>query len=732
MRAQLTKTHRRNILLSIVAFQLQIFFVILVAHSEQGEVRIDADNITRNAENKQVEAKGSVIITQDDKTITGDFAKYSMETGLGEVVGDVTYHDENANIASDRVKFDYNTGQGTMYNASGYFGENYYFSGDIVERKNEDNYIVTEGAVTTCNEVDPHWRMEAEETDVTLEGYAFMKNMVFRAGDVPIFYLPYFIAPAKSKRSTGLLIPGIGYSSKNGATIEQALFLAIADNMDATMTYEYLGERGNRYAGEYRYILGAGTYGNLNINYLQETQAENNRDLWKLKYNHRQKLPWKVNGVVHVDMESEENYSREYDKGVNDRTRRYTDSYATLTRTWATRNLYAIVREQKTTLPGSEDTVRKIPSITFTNQQEQLFDSLAYGSITSSFTAYELTSDASGSSTQFDVNRLDLYPVFSLPYTVAPWLSLTPSFGMRYTMYSNGIDENGDELGESFTREYYTAGLALTGPRFSRIFEMDSTARPKAKHLITPSVNWSYVPGYEVDGDDRKKVRIIDGVDAGAPKNVISYQILNQFLVKEVLGPQTARTLEVVRFRIAQSYNIREATRTENPETEKRPFSSILFDLDTKPFPWLMINYETSYDIYEDIQDYEKYEIGYRYEDIFHFALDRRRKFQGRSVKDSIWDTAYFEVNPAGRMSMDYSIIYDEAKSEVFSHVLRTRYRDDCFSLGVDWFERKIGAVDSAGVSTTENETGFLLRVTLEGIGDVFGKGRPKLAGRKL
>lgn len=702
---------------------------------EPPPIEITGEKIKSEGKTGKTTAEGDVVIKYKDKTVWGDLAIYNKETGDGEIEGNARFKDPRSDIKGSRAEFNSITGVGAVYEASGSFDDFYRFSGKKAERLAEDHYHVVDGSVTTCSLDKPHWRVDSGDADITLEDYALLKNVVFRAGGVPIMYLPYFIVPTKTKRATGFLTPGLGYSERDGVQIENSFFWAISDNMDATVSHRYMGDAGNKYAGEFRYIFAEDIYGQLNGEILKETDPDKTeaRDLWKVKYDHRHALPWGVRNVIHVDMESEESIDREYSDDVASRTRRYTDSYATFTKSWSARNLYVIMREQKSTLPTSESSVTRLPDISFTNQKERLFGSPFYGALQSGFTSYRTEAESGGVSSRYDVDRFDFYPIVSLPVTFAPWLSAEAVAGFRSTWYSNSIDTSGKQTGESFSREFYTASLSFTGPKVYRLFETGSEAKPRMKHLITPSVTWGYVPGYEFDGDDRRKVYALDRVDnSGAPVNVVTYRISNQLLVKEVLGPEKSRTYQAVRFNVSQSYNINEANRKENPETEKQPFSAVFFDLDTRPFSWLMINYDTTYDVYNAVWPSANLEIGFRYENYFHLALDRGFRRGATGQPDSAWDTVYVEINPPWKLSMDYSVIYDEINEQATDNMIRLRYRDDCWGAALSFSQRKRNVKDTSGVEQLEDETQIMLNITFDGLGDIMGGEEAPLAYRKL
>ena len=72
----------------------------------------------------------------------------------------------------------------------------------------------SDGIFTACDVPDPDWSFSLAEATMTLDDYARMKDVAFRAGSVPLLYTPYLVWPTKEDRASGLLVPGIGFSNQ--------------------------------------------------------------------------------------------------------------------------------------------------------------------------------------------------------------------------------------------------------------------------------------------------------------------------------------------------------------------------------------------------------------------------------------------------------------------------------------------------------------------------------------
>lgn len=692
-------------------------------------VTITADKLSHEGKSGEANAQGNVRIVYGDKVLTGDRATYNQNTGDGVVDGNARLTDPKTSISADTAQFNSITTMGTLYRFYADFESRYFIRGSRIERLGEDHYKAENCFLTTCGQKDPDWEFSAGDADVTIEGYAFLKHAVFRAGGWPILYLPYMIAPAKVKRATGLLFPSPSYSSALGFQIQNQFFWAIADNQDATFSHNYLGQAGNKVGLEYRYISSPSTFGVLNAEYLMESDPDktSNRNLWRVLYDHRQALLGEMNAVVHINKESEGNVSREYASDITDRARVYTDSYVTFTRNWGTRSLLIMARDQTTLDTADTQATRKLPEIKFTNQKERIGDSPFYAALDSSYTAFRTETGK----TVYDVERADFSPVISLPISISPYLSAEAAAGYRSTWYL--IPGTSQAVGESFTRNLYNLAASVTGPKTFRIFDTGSAETPLVKHLITPTLSWNYTPGMEVGGENRSRVKVLDTVDIADPINSVTFQLSNDLLAKNILSPESSQTLSLARLIFSETYNINEANRGDIPDGDKRPFSSTEVNLMARPAGWLLLNYKTTYNFYESLWDSSTLGLGARYADLLNVALDRAYQWGGKTVADTAWDTAYVEVKlPWWRMTADYSVIYNETEGAATNSMARLKYRKDCWGVGVTYEQRRITRTDPDGSSRQLDESRTMFTITLVGLGDVLGADQPAIARPKL
>ena len=72
----------------------------------------------------------------------------------------------------------------------------------------DKKYILNRGYITTCNLKNPHYRFAARKIIFYPGDKVVAKNVVFKIGNIPVFYIPYYMQPAKDKLPRVTVVPG--------------------------------------------------------------------------------------------------------------------------------------------------------------------------------------------------------------------------------------------------------------------------------------------------------------------------------------------------------------------------------------------------------------------------------------------------------------------------------------------------------------------------------------------
>ena len=174
------------------------------------DIKVHADKITANLKTKDVVAEGHVIVDEGPTRLTADHMVYNLDSKTG-----------------------------TFFTATGALQPDMYFTGERIEKTGATTYRLTNGIVTSCEIDRPAWSFHVARADVTLDDYAYMHGVSFRARELPLIWLPRLIWPTKADRAQGFLIPRLlltNPSSKAGfgERIILGYFMPFGDSVDVT------------------------------------------------------------------------------------------------------------------------------------------------------------------------------------------------------------------------------------------------------------------------------------------------------------------------------------------------------------------------------------------------------------------------------------------------------------------------------------------------------------------
>jgi lipopolysaccharide assembly outer membrane protein LptD (OstA) len=269
----------------------------------EGPFQVVGDEVEYQADRDAYVARGNVVITQSGRKLTADRVLYSNKTGVGIATGNVVMTEGEDVLTSDLVQFNANdmTGvvfQGRLDSQSSLFE----MQGSEVQKTGEKTYRFTDGRFTSCRCPDPEdrepWELTAQKADLEIEGYARARNATFRVLGVPVLWFPYVIYPLKTERQTGFLIPDGGVSDRNGFEFSLPFFWAVRENVNVTLTPEYLSDRGFKPSTDIEYVFGKRGAGRVYGTFISDDEVDRDKpdtpfdqQRWGTRFEHQMDLP---------------------------------------------------------------------------------------------------------------------------------------------------------------------------------------------------------------------------------------------------------------------------------------------------------------------------------------------------------------------------------------------------------------------------------------------------------
>ena len=384
--------------------------------------------------------------------------------------------------------------------------------------------------------------------EVEVEGYARVKNARLRVKKLPVFYWPYMIWPAKTERTSGLLVPNVGYSQRRGEYLGLAWYQVLGPSYDNTVYVDGYTEGFYGVGDEFRYRPSESTRGNARRLLLPQRRARRRRPALRLgpcrrrpavrharRGRHRALL--RLRGLPRLRAQREPEHPalhllerlrlRQLGRAFAEHPRRPARDLPRRQRR-DHRSRASCPRSPTSCASASSGRARSTcrsapPPTTSQSKREGSYDA-GYG-------------------------RFDLQPEVKLPLRPAPWLSVAVAAGGRATWWGDSFStyevdpETGvgqqrcdgeavasDQLycGETLTRVYPTANVEMVGPSFSRIFETGGKSFAKFKHVIEP--RWSY--GFLGAFDEQNQVAQFDEIDLLNPSNIAEVALVNRLLAQ--------------------------------------------------------------------------------------------------------------------------------------------------------------------------------------------------------
>lgn len=257
---------------TIFAFLVAITMMHATENEAPQDVEVLAQSVTK--EGDVVHAVGNVVLYSPKYLITADEAYYNYQTGDLELLGNITMLEGSEYASrSGQTKLNLKTDAGIASKAF-FFDEtsNVWLKCDNATF-DATRYLTQKSIVSSCNTQDPDWKIAFSSGELDKESkWMHLYNPVFYAGDVPIFYLPYFSFSTDTTRRTGLLRPDFGFGSE-GFFYLQPIYFAPAVDWDVEVKPQIRTDRGEGIHTTYRFVDSAYSKGEMRFGYFREQEA---------------------------------------------------------------------------------------------------------------------------------------------------------------------------------------------------------------------------------------------------------------------------------------------------------------------------------------------------------------------------------------------------------------------------------------------------------------------------
>ncbi len=248
-------------------------------HTQIEKFQVIANNL--DSKNNILIATGNVVIFSPTYYITAQKIIYNKNKGTFELFDDVVIlKNNNVQMKSNYAFLDINSDD--LYQKPNMFFEqsNLIWINSIDSEKKKDTIFLEQSIMSSCDCVDPDWSIRVSSADYdTKDKWINAYNPRLYLKDMPLLYLPYIGFSTDRRRRTGLLIPTLGYSKREGVSYSQPIFIAPAKNYDIELIPQYKAERGSGLYVYFRYADSIDSILKISGGYFKEKkdyQIENN------------------------------------------------------------------------------------------------------------------------------------------------------------------------------------------------------------------------------------------------------------------------------------------------------------------------------------------------------------------------------------------------------------------------------------------------------------------------
>lgn len=522
-------------------------------------VILRAESLEFYRSEQRLVATGLVVVESGEMRMFADRLDMKTDTGEGIALGNVRLVTPEDDVRASQLEFNLSEDRGILYEAKGTVGGVYQISGQRVERRGPKRLNVRRGRITACRQSRPDWEFRTGKARIGVGNYVTLNNPSFWIKGVPVFYLPYFVLPIKEERTTGFLPPNFGYSDNDGAVVRSSFFWAMTDWMDSTLGLEYLSERGWKPDVEFRYSLDPLSRGRLEAAYIDD--RKDNEELWRVLIQQQQEFGWNLRGLTQIDLRSERDLVRRFSRDILRESQVRTVSFGTLTKRFPN-SVLSVLGASSDGIPegGTMQQFRRLPTLSFEQFLTPLLGPARFG-LEASYDRLKATDVVDGDTVQ----RLDLFPYITLPLSMASWLQLTLTAGLRETLYDRRTTDS-DEV----TRELPDVRVHMAGPAWRRRF---AGGKPNQAwtHVMSTALDYRYVPrvsqgdlpGFETLDeavhllDPIEAMPLIDRVRAA---NYARLSFEHRLFAQGIAWAGGGQVTEVARLVLSQGLDIEEAS----------------------------------------------------------------------------------------------------------------------------------------------------------------------------
>ena len=559
-----------------------------------GDIKLDAANIDLDLNTSTVYAVG-------------------VPDSLGEMQGKPVFTESGTAYEANTMRYNFGTEKGYITDVVTQQGEG-YLSGGTTKKDADDNYYITNGRYTTCDDTEcPHFYFNLTKAKMRPGKDVVVGPVYMVLAGLPLpIAVPFGYFPFTDEYSSGIIFPSFGDDYQRGFYLrEGGYYFAINNNIDLALTGELYtkGSWGvnalSTYAKRYKFS------GNFSLNYLKTIYGEkgspdhsvqtNFQVLWSHTQDSKANPNMNLSASVNFTTSG---YSR------NDLSSYYSPSFTENTKSSTVNMTYRFPNSKwsvSTTLNVSQRTQDSTLSVSFPNvtltmsqvypfkRKKAVGSEKWYEKIRLSYSGQFQNSLTSKQNEFFKKSLIKDWrngmrhsvPI-SATFNVLKFFNVTPSVSLTDRMYTMKVKRQWDpnasvevaDTSYSFYNVYDFSAAVSVDTKIYGFWRPIGFLKKKIsmiRHVITPTVSFSGAPDFSspffgyygqydyVDTQGKTQTRkysmfpnSLYGVPGQGKSGTLSYQISNNLELKtrsdnDSIEPKKISLIE--NLSVGQSYN---------------------------------------------------------------------------------------------------------------------------------------------------------------------------------
>ncbi|MBR9977233.1 MAG: LPS-assembly protein LptD [Bacteroidetes bacterium] len=497
--------------------------------------------------------------------------------------------------------------------------EDGFYLGERIKRVSADEYFISEGRYTTCDNPDhKHYYFGSSQMKFVPDEVVVARPITFYVEDIPLLWLPFAVIPSSGGRTSGIIVPAFGDSPSRGRyLLKGGYYLAMSDYWDLALTGDIYSKGGYQLRSEVRYALRYNFTGSITATYGRQTYnigdvftADDQPGVdWSLSIAHNQEID--PTSRISVDFSFLTNsYYQNFSNDLNELLNQNARSSALYSKSWegTSRSMSLGITRDQNLVEGTY--TMSLPDISFNQSQiypfrrsggfgESWYEMIGFNYSGKALNRIELKEYQTGAydslreepvTAQERFDRRGLRHSVSLLATPKfGHFTISPNFSYDEVWYDHRLERYYDEeegavdardVSGFFTYRTFRASLTastklygMLAPRVLGIVGVRHTLQPSLSYNWNPDFSsdfWGYYQSYvdstgsdvrydPYSGFSYRPGAVFGGVGSGESQS-IGMSLSNIFEMKLVPAAddstQTERKFQLFTLQASSNYNI--------------------------------------------------------------------------------------------------------------------------------------------------------------------------------